>query len=82
VFAPRPASGPAVAHPKHQRAKRINVRCSPAGAPPWQRNCHEHTARNARQPDRLWRYVAQNPARWRSDGESPLRMGMKAGKGA
>ncbi len=37
----------------------------------WQRNYYEHIIRNEESLNRLRQYIANNPAQWQSDGESP-----------
>lgn len=37
----------------------------------WQRSYHEHIIRHRRAPDRIRRYLAENPARWAADRYHP-----------
>jgi putative transposase len=49
------------------------IRMTP-GFPVWQRNYYEHIIRTGKSLDRLRRYIKENPARWHSDAENPLRI--------
>ncbi len=33
----------------------------------WQRSYHDHIIRNEAEYEKIWRYIAENPARWRDD---------------
>ena len=39
--------------------------------PLWQRGYHDHIIRNARELDLIRQYIADNPARWETDADSP-----------
>ena len=45
----------------------------PFGRRLWQRNYHEHVIRDAGALQRIRTYIEQNPLRWRTDGQHPLR---------
>lgn len=39
----------------------------------WQRNYYEHVIRNDGQLNRIRKYIIENPAKWESDLENPLK---------
>ena len=47
----------------------------------WQRNFYEHIIRDDDALERARRYISNNPARWASDSENPLRSGTTAAPG-
>ena len=52
-------------------SKRINqIRCTP-GATVWQRNYYEHIIRDSDSMNRIRRYIASNPGKWKSDLQNP-----------
>ena len=40
----------------------------------WQRNYYDHVIRNAKDLDRIRRYIDENPARWAYDDENPQKI--------
>ena len=69
----RPRSiGSLVAGFKAAATKRINESRGSPGAPVWQRNYYEHVIRDDEDLDRIRRYVAENPLRWKEDPENVL----------
>ncbi len=49
------------------------IRMTP-NRPVWQRNYFEHIIRTGQSLDELRRYILENPARWITDEENPLRI--------
>lgn len=64
--------GQVVAYWKYQAAKHINVSRGSPGNPVWQRNYFEHVIRNEQSLNRIRRYIAENPARWRGSPRPPV----------
>jgi putative transposase len=59
---------------KSQSATGVNKIRMTRSDPVWQRNYFEHIIRTPQSLDDLRRYIQENPARWHSDEENPLRV--------
>ena len=56
---------------KSMSARRINSLRGITDTPVWQRGYYEHVIRNDDALEKIRRYIAGNPARWRRDPENP-----------
>jgi putative transposase len=68
---PAPKSlGALVAGFKSSATKRINMLDNASGAPIWQRSYYEHIIRDEQDYERIFNYIAANPANWGEDEEN------------
>jgi REP element-mobilizing transposase RayT len=58
-------------------SRRFNEMRGTPGVPIWQRGYHDRIIRNDGELRRIRRYIVNNPKRWLSDPENPVRAGLK-----
>jgi REP element-mobilizing transposase RayT len=67
----RPTLGQIVAYYKYQTTKIVNQMLDASGTRFWQRNYWEHIIRSQTAYRRIYRYIQDNPARWKEDQLHP-----------
>lgn len=59
---------------KSMSTRRINTLRGTPGVPVWQRNYYERVIRSEEELSRVRQYITQNPTRWATDEENPVRV--------
>ena len=53
--------------------KQVNEIRETPGKPVWQRNYYEHIVQNGNELNRIRRYIVENPIKWDSDRQNPVK---------